>query len=166
MMTLIETITVGSGGAASLEFTGIPQTGVDLLLKVSGRIADTNSFNFTVNSNTSSVYSQIRLFGTGSAAYGALSASTSPIFGGYVPTDNSYTANTFSSNAIYFSNYASSANKSFSSDVVNEDNASFALQAIVAGSIADTNPITSIQLLPAASQTWVEHSTASLYTIS
>jgi hypothetical protein len=163
---LVETIEVGSGGAASIEFTSIPQTGVDLLLKVSGRIADTNAFNFTINSNTSSVYSSISLGGNGSAVFSSSSSSTSPIFGGNVPTDNSYTANTFSSNAILFSNYASSSNKSFSSDGVNENNDPFALQAIVAGSIADTNAITSIQLLPAASQTWVQYSTASLYIIS
>ena len=36
-MQLIEHIEVGSGGAASIEFTGIDQTGQDLLLKVSSR---------------------------------------------------------------------------------------------------------------------------------
>ena len=163
---LIETIEVGSGGASSIEFTGIAGTGQDLVCVVSGRIADSNSFNFTINSNTGSVYSRITLGGNGSSAFSSSSASAANVFGGYVPTDNSYTANTFSSNSIYFSNYAGSSNKSFSSDGVNENNASSALAAIVAGSIADTNPITSIQLLPAASQTWVEHTTASIYLIT
>ena len=36
--TLIETITVGSGGASSIEFTGIPQeTGADLVVRLSAR---------------------------------------------------------------------------------------------------------------------------------
>tara|TARA_R110000796_G_scaffold97000_1_gene203728 strand:+ start:401 stop:910 length:510 start_codon:yes stop_codon:yes gene_type:complete len=163
---LIETITVGVGGVASIEFTGIPGTGQDLVCLVSGRIANTNSFNFTINSNTGSVYSSIALLGNGSAGYRIPSSSAANVFGGYVPTNNSYTANIFSSNSIYFSNYASSSNKSFSSDGVNENNDSGSLATIVAGGIADTNPITSIQLLPAASQTWVQHTTASIYTIT
>ena len=163
---LIETIEVGAGGAASIEFTSIPQDGVDLLCVVSGRIADTNSFNITINSNTASVYSRITLGGNGASTFSSSSSSAANAFGGYVPTDNSYTANTFSSNAIYFSNYTSSANKSFSSDGVNEQNATTALQAIVAGAIADTNPITSIELIAAASQNFVSGSTAFLYKIS
>ena len=34
---LISTITVGSGGAASIDFTSIPQTYTDLLVKISLR---------------------------------------------------------------------------------------------------------------------------------
>ena len=162
---LIETIEVGAGGAASIEFTSIPQDGVDLLLKVSGRIANTVIFSFTINSNTSAVYSGIRLAGNGSSPFTSSFTSASSIFAGYVPIDSQYTANTFSNNAIYLSNYTSSANKSFSSDGVNEQNDAFALQAIFAGQVADTNPITSIQLIPDAAQLWVSGTTASLYKI-
>jgi hypothetical protein len=34
---LIETVTVGSGGAANIEFTSIPQTYTDLKLVISGK---------------------------------------------------------------------------------------------------------------------------------
>ena len=161
-MTLIETITVGSGGAASIEFTGIDGGAKHLLLKISGRSDNTNSFNFTVNSNTSSIYSFVSLFGNGSDPY---STSGSSGFGGYT-TKNDVTANTFSSNELYFSNYSSSSNKSVALDGVTENNATFALAYLNAASIATTAAITSIQLIPSASQTWVEHSTASLYSIS
>ena len=35
--TLISSVTVGSGGAASIEFTSIPSTYTDLVLKLSAR---------------------------------------------------------------------------------------------------------------------------------
>jgi hypothetical protein len=37
--TLISSVTVGSGGAANIEFTSIPQTYTDLLYKISGRLS-------------------------------------------------------------------------------------------------------------------------------
>jgi hypothetical protein len=36
--TAIKTVTVGSGGAANIDFTSIPQTYTDLVLKVSARM--------------------------------------------------------------------------------------------------------------------------------
>jgi len=164
-MTLVETITVGSGGAASIEFTGIPGDGKDLLLKISGRIDNTNSFNFTLNSNTGSIYSRVNLAGSGSSAFSQSFSNTTIGNGGYA-TKNEDTANTFASNEIYLSNYASSSNKSGSIDSVTENNGTTARQIIQAVSIDTTAAITSIQIIAAASQTLVEHSTASLYIIS
>jgi hypothetical protein len=158
---LIETVTVGSSGAASIEFTGIAGTGQDLVCVVSARINDTNSYTFTVNSNSSATYATKILAGNGSSPF--TTASTG--YGGYA-TKPAYTANTFSNSSMYFSNYASSQNKSFSTESVIENNATFSLAGIIAGSISDTNPITSLKLLPAASQTYVEHTTASIYLIT
>ena len=60
--TLISSVTVGSGGAANIEFTSIPATYTDLLLKLSTRTTRstaTDSNKLTVNS--ASAYS-LRFF--------------------------------------------------------------------------------------------------------
>jgi len=41
-MTHISTVQVGAGGAASINFTSIPQTGTDLALVMSGRLSAGN----------------------------------------------------------------------------------------------------------------------------
>lgn len=162
---LIETIEVGAGGASSIEFTSIPQDGVDLVCVVSGRIANGTIFNLTINSNTGSVYSQARLYGNGSTVGTTKSTGTPSSVYAFVPNDSTFTANTFSSNCLYFSNYTSNTNKAFSSDGTSENNATSAVAQILAGMVADTNPITSLKVFPLSSQTWVQYTTASLYKI-
>jgi len=157
-MTLVETITVGSGGAASIEFTGIPGNAKDLVLSVSLRNS-VDSPSATVSFNSGGTYSRIRLLGNGSAA-----SSDSATIDVQSNTSIS-TANTFSNSSLYVSNYATSAAKSYSVDSVNENNATLANQSMIAGSWTGTAAITSVELTP-TSGNFVEHSTASLYTIS
>ena len=157
-MTLVETITVGSGGAASIEFTGIDGTGKDLMLLLSLRNS-VDSPSATLSFNTGGSYTRKRLLGNGSAA-SSDSASVD------LQSNTSVsTANTFSNSSIYVSNYASSAAKSYSVDSVNENDDYLANQAIIAGSWTGTAAITSVELTP-TSNNFVEHSTASLYIIS
>ena len=158
-MQLIEEISVGAGGAASIEFTGIPQDGVDLVLIASGRLtggADAADLRF--NSDSGSNYSQVRLTGTGStvSAYGFTADRINVEFSG-----NDQTANTFGNLSIYVSNYASTANKKVSIDAVTENNAS-AKQELTAGGYSTSSAITSLQLIKAFAQ----YSTASLYKIT
>ena len=165
-MTLIATQTVGAGGAASIEFTGIPQDADDLLVLVSGRATNSggDGVYVQVNNNTSSIYSGIYLRGTGSAASSfSLASQSSFLANGMGGT--SYTANSYNSTAIYFPNYKSSANKSVSVDGVTEQNATAAVQYVVAGLIATTSAISSIKLL-AGSTNYEQYSTASLYKIT
>jgi hypothetical protein len=157
---LIETIEVPSGGAASIEFTGIPQDGVDLVLAFSGR-GDTTSQAVKIQPNSATTnLLTVRLYGTGSSVVSLTDTSI------YAWTEqSSYTANTFSSNEIYFSNYAGATAKSISINGANENNATLAFADISAGSWNDTSAITSIKLLP-TSGNLVEHSTASLYKVT
>jgi hypothetical protein len=165
---LIETVTVGSGGAASIEFTSIPQNGVDLLLKVSGR--DTGSggeaggVQIQFNNVTTSSYSWRRLTGNGSSA-GSLSITGDAISIPFSSVGSSATASTFGNASALISNYTSSVAKSVSGDGVSENNATESYQAIVAGSWSGTDAISSIQIKP-SSTNWAEHSTASLYKIT
>ena len=159
---LIETVTVGSGGVASIEFTSIPQDGVDLLLVVSGRFntGASRSFGLTLNSESINQTS-IEMTGTGSAV-----SSSAPTTLASLSTSGGDTASTFGNSSIYISNYASAANKSLSFDAVTENNATAAFQQIRAGLWSNTSAITSIQLNAPSTRFFVEHSTASLYKIT
>jgi hypothetical protein len=164
-MTLVSTVTVGSGGAANIEFTGIAGTGKDLLVLVSGRLSTTNgNLDLTLN-NSATGYSWRYLRGSGSAVVSASGSAQSVFYTEQALPGTGESANTFSNTAFYFSNYTSSAAKSLSVDVVTENDATEAYQVLMAGAWSGTDAITSIKLA-APSGTLVQYSTASLYIIS
>ena len=163
--SLIETVTVGAGGAASIEFTAIPQNGSDLILVISGRTArtgTTGNLQINVNSDTTaSNYSNRQLYANNGTVY-SFSANEYPL-----PPLNasSTTANTFSSHSVYISNYTSSNAKSMSLETVTENNSSAVAQDLQAATWSGTSAITSIQLKEYASFNFDQYTTASLYKI-
>ena len=167
--TLISSVTVGSGGAANVEFTSIPATYTDLQVLTSLRtnrasaVRDVAKIQF--NSNTGSNYSEIELYGTGSAASSASATSQTSARCGY-PTASTATASTFSNDSIYIPNYLSSNNKSFSVDSVTETNAAATDMVLIAGLWAQTAAITSIKIFPLVGTLFDQYSTAYLYGIS
>jgi hypothetical protein len=170
-ITLVSTVTVGSGGAGGVDFLSIPQDYKDLLLVVSGRSASgglsTADLLIRINDNTSS-YSERFLLGSGSAASsGSFTGNGDLILKGMCAGSSS-TANTFGNASIYISNYTAAANKSFSSDGVSENNATAAGQAIQASVWANTAAITKIRLgvFEGLGVNFVQNTTASLYGIS
>jgi hypothetical protein len=161
-MQLIETIEVGSGGAASIEFTGIPQDGVDLVVLMSAR-GGNHLTDLSFNADTGTNYTYILLQGTGSTA--SANGSTSEAIRFYGITEDSRTANTFSNAEIRIINYTSTTAKSVSIDGVTENNATFAIMAIVAGAYSGTSAITSVKLA-SNGDVLDQYSTASLYMIT
>ena len=159
-MTLIQSVTVPSGGSASIDFTSIPRTYTDLVLKLSLRQNQANN-NVRITFNGSSTgYSERMVYGTGSSA---LSTSASAAYFNLVYSDGSAeTASTFSNNELYIPNYAGSTYKSVSVDGVYENNATAAIAALTAQLWSNTAAITSISIFP-ASTNWVTNSTAYLY---
>jgi len=158
-MTHIETVTVGSGGAASITFSAIPaDTYTDLLLVLSTReeTGTDGNVRLSINGNTTSLTAR-DLEGGGSSA-----SSSSRSFIAIVTSKSTDTANTFGNAQVYFPNYASSANKSISVNAVSENNGTTAFQSILAGLRSNTDPITSISLA-APSGDIAEFSSASLY---
>ena len=161
---LIGSVTVGAGGQAAIEFTNIPATYTDLLVKCSLR-ENSGSFpndRIQFNGNTSN-YSHRILSGSGSAA-----ASYSGTNNGidFVSNDSaSETANTFSNNELYIPNYTSSNNKLVSADAVSENNATAAYALLTAGLWSNSSAITSIKLYSGGGNNFVQHSTAYLYGI-
>jgi hypothetical protein len=161
-MTLVSTVTVGAGGAAAIEFTGIAGTATDLLILLSERHSVDGNTRLTFN-GSSSGYSMKRLSGTGSTVNS--NEYLSGVFIYMEGQDNSYTASTFGNASIYIPNYAGSTNKSVSWDSVTENNNTTADQQIIAGVWANTAAITTVTLsLP--SGVFTQYSTASLYTIT
>ena len=162
----IASVTVGSGGASSIDFTSIPSTYTDLCVKLSARYNDASVLGrFRFNGDTGSNYSNRRLYGTGSSvASNSDSAQTSSYVFGLNDASN-YTANTFSNAEFYIPNYAGSAYKSISIDAVSENNATEAYSTLQAGLWSNTAAITSIKIYQ-DSGLFVQYSTAVLYGIN
>lgn len=153
--TLISSVTVGAGGASSITFSAIPGTYTDLCLVLSGRSTNSNYFDgidIAFNSSTASFTARF-LDGSGSGV-------VSGTYTGLTTNGNTATSNTFGNLQMYIPNYAGSTNKSFSADMVTENNATAADQRIYAGLWSNTSAITSISL---TTTTFAQYSTAYLY---
>ena len=154
---LIASSTVGSGGASSITFSSIPQTYTDLVIKASLRGSNTTT-TFAVQINGSTVTSVIRLYGGGSSA-------ASDLFNEHYIDPSDFTASTFGNTELYFPNYTSTVNKSFSVDSVGENNATQAYMNFGANLFSTSSAITSLTLLR-TSGNFAQYSTATLYGIS
>ena len=165
--TLIASSTVGAGGASSIDFTSIPSTYTDLVLKVSGRSSAAftrRTMRLTINNSTTATdYADRYLLGNGSAASSSADAAgTQQYIVAWDLPAASATANTFANIEIYIPNYAGSTNKSLSIDGVGEDNATAANMGLVAGIYNQNTAISRITVTP-DSGNFVQYSTAYLY---
>lgn len=160
----ISSVTVGSGGAANIEFTSIPQTYTDLCLVYSlrGSISGaSDECNILINGATSS-YTNRYMYGTGSNSTSG-SSYTTKIYTGET-NGSTATSNTFGNGYAYFPNYTNSNYKSVSADGVSENNATNAYVNLSVNLWSSTSAITSIRLIPYSSS-WLQYSTAYLYGI-
>lgn len=159
--TEIASVTVGSGGAASMSFSSIPSTYTDLKIVVSARNSGAdNTAALSFNGSTSNFSSKV-LYGSGSSA-ASLSDTTSTVYS--MEVSSSYTSSTFSNAEIYIPNYAGSTYKSFSLDSTTENNATVSYAILQAGLWSQTAAITSIGIA-CNSGNFVQYSTAYLYGI-
>ena len=163
-MELITSVTVGSGGAASvtLPATGtIPATYTDLRLVVSARTNRADTFDCLLvkpnNSSSNLTYRYIRGDGT-TASSNTLSR--------FDINGNNATASTFGNLDLYIPNYAGSNFKSMSGDSVTENNATEALSGLHAWLWSDTSAITTLVCAPQFGTLFLEGSTFYLYGIS
>jgi hypothetical protein len=159
-MTALSTVTVGAGGAATIDFTSIPQTYTDLIVKISGRsalaaVGDNATTSF--NNNTSNRTQRSLYTGDGST----VQSFTYTSFYIWVPGSNA-TASTFGNTELYIPNYTGSNNKSFSNDVTTENNGTAAELALSASLWSDTAAITSVKVTCNGGN-FVQYTTATLY---
>jgi hypothetical protein len=156
----IATVTVGSGGSASIDFTNIPQTYTDLHLLVSIREeTSATAVAFIRFNNTTTNRSERYLQGNGSSAV----AGTTTVLQ-FIACQPSDTANTFGNASIYIPNYTSSNYKGVSSDSVSENNATGAFSRLVAGLWSNTSAINQITITTDTGDV-AQYSTATLYGI-
>ena len=161
---LIASSTVGSGGAADIDFTSIPSTFTDLCLVASARTnrtgAQEDSLAISFNGSTAN-FTIVSLWGTGSAAQSSSYTASGALR--FVATTDSSTSNTFGNSSLYIPNYAGSTNKSFSMDAVTENNATEAWAFLTAGLWSNTAAINRITLTPLVGTSIKQYSTAYLY---
>ena len=163
---LIQTVTVGSGGAASIDFTSIPQTYTDLVVKLSARTSATGSvtdspfvdFNGLTTNQTSRWIRTVDGSTVGSS-------NDTRSYLGFSSTRDAATASVFGNGELYIPNYAGSTNKSFSSDGVAENNGTAGGLGLTANLWSSTAAITRITLTPSSGGNFMQYSSASLYGI-
>lgn len=164
---LISTITVtDAAGQLELDFTSIPSTYTDLVIKSSTRaLVDTVTVYVKFN-NTTSNLSNFNFFGaSGSVGSEALSGS---LYGYGSVAKSPATANTFANATYYVMNYAGSTFKMLQSENTNENDATTATQqhmSLQGGMWADTTAINRITLYLGGTSKFAQHSSARLYGI-
>ena len=158
----IATVTVGSGGAANIEFTSIPGTYQHLQIRSISRCSDTAAVDGAVvlQINGVSVERTHGLYGSGSTA-GAFSGTA-----GYAMNTlgTNALANTFAASVINILDYAStSKNKTICALNGYDVNASGGYIFVYSSLRVTTAAVTSIRL--SGGWNWLQHSTFALYGI-
>jgi len=166
--TLISSNVLASS-AASVTFSAIPATYTDLVVRASIRTDRAGNnidlLKLVINSNTSGVYSQTVLYGTGSAAASTRISSGTEFYYDFINGAAS-TSNTFASYELYIPSYTVSQNKPMSSFSVQEDNLSSARINADANLFSSTAAITSLTYTSNNAANFVSGSSFYLYGIS
>lgn len=159
---LISAVTVGSGGASSIDFSSIPSTYTDLCFKISARITRSGSVTDIMNisfNGTSTNESSRRLEGNGSSA----SSASNSLLLAYQASTTDATASTFGNGELYIPNYAGSTNKSASNDGVSENNGTTAYAGFAANLWSNTAAINQVTFTPDGGSNFVQYSTIYCY---
>jgi hypothetical protein len=159
------TVTVGSGGAATIDFSSIPATFTDLIIKTSTRTNNAAvDIGLIISFNGSTTgYNDKSVYGNGSTAASVGGSGVAGIFWYYADGDTA-TANTFASGEFYIPNYAGSNYKSVSMDSATENNATGALMLLSSGLWSNTAAINRVTITPNGAN-FKQYSTATLYGI-
>jgi len=167
--TLIYSSTAGSGGTSSFDFTSIPSTYTDLLLKISIRSSSSvgtyDPVKIKINGSATNI--TVRdIYATGSSVGSEAPGSTDANIISY-SSNSANTSNAFGSLEIYISNYASTSYaKSISADGVSETNGAGAILTLTSSLWNSTSAINAVNIGPyLGGSTWAQYSTASLYGI-
>lgn len=159
--------TVGAGGAASVNFTSIPSTYTDLVVKASVRTSFSGTEGSLIIGFNSSLanFTLMMLRGSGAAASSFTRTTFSENRIAYINSVGG-TASTFSNVEIYVPNYAGSNNKSISVDGVQEANATTAYSVLTAGLWSQTAAINALNFTVGSGDNFAQYTTFTLYGIS
>ena len=160
----IATVTVGGGGAASIDFTSIPGTYQHLQVRLIGRSSSTgatgNNFDLTLNGDTASNYAYHGLYGDGAAAAATAVSSVTYMYWSRLAT-TSHSANIFGAGVFDILDYASTSKATTVRGVQGYDSNGGGRIYLNSGLWTSTAAVTSIKM----TFTWGQHSTAALYGI-
>jgi hypothetical protein len=167
----IASVTVASGGVASITFSSISSSYTDLQLFLSARVSGSAPYagiyvSFNGDTGSSTLYSMTLIEG-----YGGVSSSKSTSIDTLFPVPhvdaNTATSNTFGNASMYFPNYSGSDFKTISINAATENNSTATYDydlGVSAGYYASTSAINTIKVQP--NNPFVQYTTATLYGIS
>jgi hypothetical protein len=163
----IATVTVGSGGAANIEFTSIGTDWQHLQVRLvarTDRAAVSDGYNITLNSDTGSNYAGHTLFGTGTSASAQAESSVSSASSIGAPLSSATaSASIFGAAVIDVLDYASSSKKTTLRAFAGEDRNGAGRVFLISNLWNSTAAVTSIKIVPLLGSNFVQHSTAALY---
>ena len=166
----IATVTVGSGGASSIEFTSIPGTYQHLQVRMIQKFTTTSGIisnaRARFNSDSGNNYARHNLYGTGSSAFAYAESSMAYAYVGWPLDSSATTSNTFSAAIIDLLDYASTSKtktvRIFHGNEAN--NSSYGNVGISSALWNSTSAVTSITITSDTGN-WAQHTTAALYGI-
>jgi hypothetical protein len=162
---VISSVTVGGGGAASIEFTNIPATYTDLIIKASlrdTRNGPANDLGLEINGSAANRrYRAVN--GNGSSTVSTFGGTATTIG---VQNGDTSAASVFGNFELYIPNYANGSNKSMFADSIQETTSTTAEQWFLGSLWSQTNAITSLKLIPGSGYSYMQYSTAILYGIN
>jgi hypothetical protein len=166
----IQTVTVGSGGAATIDFTSIPQSYTDLKIICSLRNSSGSTtytdVAATFNGVTSGYSSKILYSNNGTSSAAAQGTSQTRAIWFAQASGSSTTSGNFGNSEIYIPNYNSNTTKTWGSISLNDINATTAAMWLGAGEWSGAGAISSISLFndnPGGN--FAQYSSATLYGI-
>lgn len=158
----IATVTVGSGGAANVEFTSIPGTYAHLQIRGFGRSSSAEcDVKVQLNSDTGSNYAYHRLQGDGASVGADGAASQTTMFYCGRITNN---ASTFGANIIDILDYTNTNKYTTLRTLMGWDGNGSGYISLASGLWMNTNAVTSIKLIP-HSNNFTQYSHFALYGI-
>lgn len=166
----IATVTVGSGGSSSIEFTSIPSTYTHLQIRCFGHLSGTGNIadiiRMTFNSDTAANYSYHLLLGNGSAASAEAASGASWIYIGNYP-DSYSLSSAFGVNVIDILDYKDTNKYKTSRSLYGYDfnDATYSRVGLGSGNWRSTNAITSIKLVTGLGLNFTQYSHFALYGI-
>ena len=163
-MDLIERVTVGDGGAASIEFTSIPAIYQHLQVRILSKsvIPAGDIGDMTFNSDTGNNYAYYSLYGDGASAAAEAGASRANIPLARMVTSSS--TSVFGANIVDILDYASTSKNKTVCTFKGEDRNGAGAVLIDSGLWMSTSAITSIRIT-GRSNNFAQYSQAALYGI-
>jgi hypothetical protein len=162
----IATVTVGSGGAATITFSSIPATYTHLQIRgisKTDRADDNDNVKMQFNGDTASNYSHHVLLGTGSGVVAAANANASSIL--TIAGAAANVASVFGSGVIDILDYKDTNKYKTVRTFSGYESGSTGFVALQSGNWRSTSAITSITLAPNIGSNFNQYSQFALYGI-